>query len=60
MLVLARKKTESIKLMIPAGQESVEVEIVIRDTGKTVTRLGISAPGSVQITRDDCKKGKVA
>ena len=50
MLVLSRKKSERISLMLPNGEV---VRIVVVDTRGDKTRIGIEAPQNVKILRDE-------
>lgn len=53
MLVLSRKKGETIVLTLPTG-EKIEVTVVDIDRGKA--RLGIVAPKSIPVYREEVQE----
>ena len=56
MLVLSRKKGESIKVTIPEGTlitEDMEIDLMVVDIRGDKVRLGLEAPQVVRLLREE-------
>ena len=56
MLVLSRKKSESIKVTIPAGTlitADLEIDLMVVDVRGDKVRLGLTAPKVVRLLREE-------
>lgn len=56
MLVLTRKKEQSVIIKVPKIDEEVVITIDIKQVKDGKTKLGFNAPDWVRIIRDDIKK----
>ena len=56
MLVLTRKKEQSVMIKVPKTDKEVVITIDIKQVKDGKTKLGFDAPDSVRILRDDIKK----
>ena len=52
MLALTRKEGERIVLLVPAGEDQVEIVVEVSESRSGTARLGIDAPQKVRIVRE--------
>ena len=59
MLVLNRRRHESIEITVPPSAEPTTVTVSVRSISGKSTKLGLSAPPVVRIHRDNIKVKEV-
>ena len=54
MLVLSRKKNQTLVVTVPANQrEAVDIRVMVTDIKGKIVRLGIDAPVAVPVKRGE-------
>lgn len=53
MLALTRKEGERIVLLVPDGEDQVEIVVEVSESRSGTARLGIDAPQKVRIAREE-------